>query len=158
MEPAALIDQWRRGLRIAHAAHYESAKFYHRMHLVLSLPAVLISALLSTSVFISLQDSSNGQIKILMATFSVMAVVLSSLQAAMRFSERSERHKTAAVQLGEIRRELEQQLVFVHLDEAVLERLRKKWDAADRQAPTVPSWIYRQTANQVFASGDSGKK
>jgi hypothetical protein len=62
------------------------------------------------------------------------------------------------VQLGEIRRELEQQLVFVHLDEAVLERLRKKWDAADRQAPTVPSWIYRQTANQVFASGDSGKK
>ena len=41
MTPELLVDQWRRGLRIAHRAHYEAAKYYYRMHLVLSLPALI---------------------------------------------------------------------------------------------------------------------
>ncbi len=154
MTPEMLVDQWRRGLRIAHRAHYEAAKFYYRMHLVLSLPAVLIAALLSTTVFAQLQDSTVAWVRVAMAVLSVLTVVLSSLQAALRFSERSERHKTAAVQLGEVRRELEQQLVFEHRDEAVIERLRKKWDAADRQAPTIPSRIYNRVAALVVELGD----
>ena len=154
MTPDALIDQWRRGLRISHAAHYEAAKFYYGMHLVLSLPAVLISALLSTSVFIALQDSQVEWVKTAMAILSVLAVVLSSLQAALRLAERSERHKTAAVQLGEVRRELEQQLVFQHRDEPTLEKLRKRWDSADRQAPTVPSRIFNRATLRVRDLGD----
>jgi hypothetical protein len=154
MTPEMLVDQWRRGLRIGHRAHYEAAKFYYRMHLVLSLPAVLVAALLSTSVFAQLQDSSVVWVRVAMAILSVLTVVLSSLQAALRFAERSERHKTAAVQLGEVRRELEQQLVFEHRDEAVIERLRKKWDAADRQAPTIPSKIYDRVAAMVTELGD----
>ena|ERR1700761_6100814 len=154
--PDALIDQWRRGLRIGQSAHYEAAKFYYRMHLRLSLPAVLISAALSTTVFASMQDSSVAWIKTAMAVLSVATVVLSSLQAALRLAERSERHKTAAVQLGETRRELEQLLVFEHRDEATIEKLRKKWDAADRQAPTVPSRIYQNAMKQVQAAGDGG--
>ena len=154
MTPEMLIDQWRRGLRISHRAHYEAAKFYYRMHLVLSLPAVLIAALLSTTVFAQLQDSTVTWVRTAMAVLSVLTVILSSLQAALRFAERSERHKTAAVQLGEVRRELEQQLVFEHRDEAVIEKLRKKWDAADRQAPTIPSKIYNRVAALVSDLGD----
>jgi len=157
MTPDALIDQWRRGLRISHAAHYEAAKFYYSLHLVLSLPAVLISAMLSTSVFVALQDSQVQWVKTAMAILSVVAVVLSSLQAALRLAERSERHKTAAVQLGEVRRELEQQLVFQHRDEPTLEKLRKRWDSADRQAPTVPSRIFSRAALRVRDLGDTPK-
>ena len=89
-----------------------------------------------------------------MAILSVLAVVLSSLQAALRLAERSERHKTAAVQLGEVRRELEQQLVFQHRDEPTLEKLRKRWDSADRQAPTVPSRIFNRATLRVRDLGD----
>ena len=152
MGPEALINQWRRGLRIGQGAHYEAAKYYYRMHLVLSLPAVVIAAMLSTAVFAALQDSTVAWVKTTMAVLSVLTVVLSSLQAALRLSERSERHKTAAVKLGEVRRELEQQLVFEHRDEATIERLRKKWDATDSQAPTVPSWINNRVAAQVRVS------
>ena len=154
MSPEALIDQWRRGLRIGQSAHYEAAKYYYRLHLVISLPAILISALLSTTVFASLQDSAVVWIRAAMAVLSVMTVALSSLQAALRLAERSERHKTAAVQLGEVRRELEQELVFEHRDEATIERLRKRWDSADRQAPTVPSRIYNRAATLVRELGD----
>lgn len=154
MGPNDLIDEWRRGLRISHRAHYEAAKHYEHMHWLLSLPAVFVSALLGTTVFASLQNSDVAWMKVAMAILSVATVGLSSLQAALRFAERSERHKAAAVQLGEVRRALEQQLVFMHRDEPAFEELRKKWDAADRQAPTIPSRIYNEAAKVVGKLGD----
>lgn len=157
MTPDVLIDQWRRGLRIAHSAHYDAAKFYYGMHLVLSLPSIVISALLSTTIFMELQKSGDPWMKGAMAVLSVVAVVLSSLQAALRLAERSERHKTAAVQLGEVRRELEQLLVFEHRDEATIDKLRKRWDSADRQAPTVPTRIYGRAAARILSLGDVPK-
>lgn len=93
-----------------------------------------------------------------MAILSVATVALTSLQGALRFAERSERHKAAAVQLGEIRRALEEQLVFTHRDEQTFAELRKKWDAADRQAPTIPSRIYNSAAKHVGDLGDASPK
>ncbi len=149
MEPDELIDQWRRGLRISHRAHYEAAKYYQSLHLAFGLPSVIISALLGTTIFTDLQYSNVAWIKTIMAVLSVTMVALSSLQAFLRYAERSERHKAAAVQIGEVRRELEQQLVFLHRDEPTIKVLREKWDAADRQAPTIPSRIYCSVAGLV---------
>jgi hypothetical protein len=154
MGPDELMDGWRRGLRISHRAHYEAAKHYRHLHLALSLPAVVISALLGTSVFAVLHDSSVLWVKAMLAVLSVTTVVLTSLQAALRFGERSERHNAAAVQIGEVRRALEQQLVFSHRDEPTIETLRKQWNAADRQAPTIPSRIYNRAASIVHGLGD----
>ena len=141
MTPDELIDQWRIGLRVSHRAHFEAAKLYRKRHLWLAIPTVAISALLGTTVFANLQHSDDPRIKFALAVFSIAMIVLSSLQSFLRFSETSERHQTAAVQIGEVRRELEQQLVFAHRD-PVVKALREKWDAADRQAPTIPSRIY----------------
>lgn len=149
MEPPKLIDQWRRGLRISVRAHYEAAKFYQRLHWWLSIPAIIISAALGTSVMVSIQHSTVGWIKTVMAILSVATVVLSSLLASLKFAERSERHKAAAAQLTEVRRALEENLVFDRLDQATIAALRKKWDDADRQAPTIPSRIYAQAASLV---------
>jgi hypothetical protein len=154
MGPDELIDEWRRGLRISHRAHYEAAKYYHRQHLALTLPTVIISALLGTSVFANLQYADVALIKISMSILSLATVALTSVQGFLRSAERSERHKTAAVQIGEVRRALEQQLVFTHRDEPTIATLRKKWDAADRQAPTIPSRIYDRAAALVRSLGD----
>jgi conflict system pore-forming effector with SLATT domain len=158
MTPDGLIDQWRRGLRISHRAHYEAAKHYEHLHWWLSLPTVIISASLGTTVFASLQNANTTWVKTAMAILSVATVALTSLQGALRFAERSERHKAAAVQLGEIRRALEEQLVFTHRDEPTFAELRKKWDAADRQAPTIPSRIYNSAAKHVGDLGDTPPK
>jgi uncharacterized membrane protein len=151
MTPDELIDQWRRGLRVSHRAHFEAAKLYRRRHLWLAIPTVTISALLGTTVFANLQHSDDPTIKFALAVFSIAMIVLSSLQSFLRFSETSERHQTAAVQIGEVRRELEQQLVFAHRDEPVIKALREKWDAADRQAPTIPSRIYDSVQSTVLS-------
>ena len=155
MNAEELIDEWRRGLRISHRAHYEAAKHYEHLHWGLNLPAIVISASLGTAVFAGLQNSSMTGMKTVTAILSVLTVALTSLQGALRFAERSERHKSAGAQLGEVRRALEEQLVLGHRDEATLADLRKKWDAADRQAPTIPSRIYNQTAKLIEGLGDA---
>jgi hypothetical protein len=142
MKPEELLGQWQNGLRISHRAHYEASKYYERLHLLLSVPTVIMSAVLGTTVFASLQHSDVAWIKLLMAVLSVSMVALTSLQAFFRYSERAERHKTAAVQIGEVRRELEEKLQFSRVDEALVKMIRERWDAADRQSPTIPTQIY----------------
>jgi hypothetical protein len=151
MDPKLLLDQWRIGLRISHRAHLEAAKYYQRLHLIFGLPSVVISALLSTAVFASMQHSNVTSIRYILSILSVVMVVMSSLQAFLRYAELSERHKTAAAQIGEVRRDLEQHLSFVTtpLTESAVEELRKKWDAADRQAPTIPTSIYTRVEKLV---------
>src|SRR5438128_201675 len=103
MTPDSLIDQWRRGLRISVRAHYEAAKHYEHLHWALSIPTILVSACLGTTVFAEMQHSDIPGIRTVMAILSVATIALSSLQTALRFAERSERHKSAASQLGEVR-------------------------------------------------------
>ena len=148
-----LIDQWRLGLRISHRAHFEAAKYYEQRHLMISVPAVVMSAMLGTTVFAHLQFSENSVVKFLLAVCTVSMIVLSSLQAFLKYAECAERHKTAAVQIGEIRRELEQLLAYkpnpadIAVETATV--LRKKWDATDRQAPTIPTRIYSYWQNEI---------
>ena len=161
MTPDQLIDQWRRGLRIAHRAHYEAAKYYQRLHLTLGIPTLIISTLFGTSVFANLQYTDVAWVKFALAVLSLTMIALSALQTFLRYSERSERHRTAAVQLGEVRRELEQLLVFCDqhpMDEPTMQALREKWDSIDRQAPTIPSAIYNQIEKQVGAEEFPGDR
>ncbi len=87
MEPKLLLDQWRLGLRISHRAHHEAAKYYQRLHLIFGVPTVVISALLSTTVFATLEHSSVTSIKYILSILSVVMVVMSSLQAFLRYAE-----------------------------------------------------------------------
>jgi hypothetical protein len=153
MDPSRIPDQWRIGLRISHRAHLEAAKYYDGLHRNIGIPAVVLSAVFGTTVFTNLQNSGSEWIKYLLAVLSVVMIVLSSLQTFFRFSERAERHRTSAVQIGAARRELEQ-LLFCSgaspVDCAALAKLRQEWDAADKQAPTIPSSIYNRVQTDVW--------
>ena len=144
MTPEELIGQWQQGLGNSHRAHYEAAKYYERLHLWFGVPTVVMSALLGTTVFTSLQHADVAWVKTLMVVLSVSMIALTSLQTFFKYSERAERHKTAAVQIGEVRHELEQKLQFGPVDEAFAKAIREKWDAADRQAPTFPPGLYER--------------
>lgn len=103
-----IFGQWQWGLGNSQRTHYEAAKHYERLHLGFGVPTVITSALLGTTVFASLQHADVAWVKTLMAVLSVSMIALTSLQTFFKYSERAERHKTAGVQMGEVRRELEQ--------------------------------------------------
>jgi hypothetical protein len=153
-----MIEDWRRRLRTSQRAHYEAAKYYERLHWYLSIPTVVVSAILGTTVFTNLAKLEDVWARVTLAVLSVAVVALTSLQGALRFGERSERHKVAAGQVGEVRRELEQQLAFGRRDEAAIGELRKRWNEADRQAPTIPSRIYEKAEEHVLQDEEHEKR
>jgi hypothetical protein len=158
MAADTFLDQWALGLRIGHRAHFEAAKHYERLHLTIGIPTVVISALMGTTVFANFEYSSHPGIKMTLAMLSVLMIVFSSLQAFFRYAERSERYRTAAIQLGEVRRELEELLALTAkgtLDRAAIDTLRKKWDSVDRQAPTIPTRIYVRVSELIRSLQDS---
>jgi hypothetical protein len=151
------LDQWLLGLRIGHRAHFEAAKHYERRHLTIGIPTVVISALMGTTVFANFEYSSHPAMKLTLAVLSVLMIVFSSLQAFLRYAERSERHRTAAIQLGEVRRELEELVALAATgtqDKSAIDTLRKKWDAVDRQAPTIPTRIYNRVSALIASLQD----
>ena len=155
MAADTFLDQWALGLRIGHRAHFEAAKHYERLHLTIGIPSVIISALMGTTVFANFEYSSHPGIKMTLAMLSVLMIVFSSLQAFFRYAERSERHRTAAIQLGEVRRELEELLALTAkgmLEKDTIDILREKWDAVDRQAPTIPTRIYLRVSELIRSS------
>lgn len=149
--------QWLLGLRIGHRAHFEAAKHYERLHLSIGIPTVIISALMGTTVLANFEYSSHAGMKLTLAVFSGLMIVLTSLQAFLRHAERSERHRAAAIQYGEVRRELEELLALTAtgtMDRTAIDALRKKWDAVDRQAPTIPTRIYLRISKLIRSLED----
>lgn len=149
MEPTAqnLLLRWLKRAREDSFAHYISETFLSRLHLVIGVPATIFATIVGTAVFSSLENSTAIWIKIVVGVFSIMTAILSGLQTFLRFSEKAERHKKAAVEYGAIRRLIEQHLVFRdHLTYEMADKIRERLSSIATEAPNVParSWAEAQ--------------
>src|SRR5206468_4341465 len=100
----------------------------------IGIPSLILSTAFGTTVFASLQYSDVPWVKTALAFLSVLMIILTALQTFFRYAELSERHKTAGVQLGEVRRELEQVEMFKGSQppaEKTVTTLREEWNAAE---------------------------
>jgi hypothetical protein len=115
----------------------------------LGVPAIILAALVGTSVFVSLESTPNNNIKIVLGLASISSAVLASLQTFFDFGSHAESHRTAGVKYKAVIRELEQVLTQP-LDQLPPEKdtlfndLRERLDDMEAKAPVVPEGIYRQ--------------
>jgi hypothetical protein len=136
-----------------HEAHYVCAKNLEGLNLKFGLPTVILSTIVGTSVFASLDSSTDNWIKLGLGLLSITSAVLASLQTFLGYAARAEKHKTAAVKYGALRREIKEVLDFCSESEPVtkefMNNLRKRWDAIDSETPTVPEKVYRKAIAEV---------
>jgi hypothetical protein len=122
---------------------------------LLGIPAVVLSTTAGTTIFATLESVPDLRIRITVGLLSVAAAVLVSLQTFLRYAERAERHKSAAVRYGILRREAEEALAHCSAGEPCprefFEKVRQRWDAVDQESPTVPPSIYKRTERLVLA-------
>ena len=136
-----LLHDWlRRAFENQHA-HYQAYEYYSRLHYYISLPVVILTSIVGTTVFATLQKDVNLWAKLAVASISVAAAVLSGLQAFLRYSERSEKHRTAANGYGAIRRKIELWLNlptdnFVRSQNRSQNQYEKSWTLWQRKSPT----------------------
>jgi conflict system pore-forming effector with SLATT domain/protein expressed in petal formation len=153
MNAIATLEQWHHGLRIFHRAHSRAAASYDRKNMALGLPTVILTAVAGTTVFTTLSSTSTEQwVTVMTGIMSIAAAVLAALQTFLRYSELSERHRTAAQKYGVLRREIEEVLAgdpAAPLPPDFLKSFREQWDAVDAASPNLPQSIYDSVEKEL---------
>jgi hypothetical protein len=155
LEPKDLLDDWLFRIRKAQLAHVKTAVYFGRVNLWLGVPVVILTTLVGTSVFATLQKEAATSIRIAAGLASVLAAIMAGLQTFLRYSERAERHRVSGGKYGTLRREIEQRLAFppANPDELsnYVDSLRERWDKLSEDCPTAPNRIWDSAGAQIRA-------
>ena len=139
------LADWLFSLKLMHRSHWDAARWYDGVNLLLGVGAAVCAAISGTSAF-----SANAN-NLVTGTFGLVAAILAAVQTSMRASELSAKHKHAGIRFGQLRRELEeQQIVGLHTlgaeqAKAWLTDFRVRWGSVDDESPPVPRRFYQRT-------------
>jgi hypothetical protein len=151
-----ILAKWAKRARESQFSHNEAAKFFESAGYWLGIPAVVLSSVVGTTVFATLQKQVGLKVQITVGGISILAAVFAALQTFLRFAERGEKHRTVAAEYGTVRRQIEEILAIPHtMREApkdCLEAVRKNLDSLSQIAPNVPSRIWKRTIKQLEQS------
>lgn len=140
-----LLQDWYRRARENQFAHYEAIKPLSSANYKLGIPVAVLSGLVGTSIFATLQEEADVGFRIGVGIVSVLVAVLSSLQTFLRLSERAEKHRAVAVRYGGLRRELETAIAKGGpYEEKLVEGLREKLDSISSESPEIPDRVWKK--------------
>ena len=146
--------KWQGAIRVCHLAHVKSAARAQRLSKWLGIPAVLLSAIVGTTIFSNMQSSPEIWQQVLVGILSMVAAGLGSIQTFLDFPELTEKHRLAAHRYGSLRREIEEYLAgennTVLLPAGFLQSIRERWDSVDLESPTLNQRLYKRAAAKVW--------
>lgn len=156
-DPATLLAQWHNGLRIAHIAQSRSAATCELRGRLLGVAVVVLSTIVGTAIFSTLESSPSTTVKIVAGVASVGAGVLAALQTFLGLEQRAAKHREVAAAYGMLRRELETGMAFPEESAKLLELMnsvRTRWDALDATAPATSRRLYKFATRAVVGAHD----
>jgi len=126
-------------------AHYLSADYFQSRKYWLGIPAVILSTLVGTSVFATVQNQPQLWLQIAVGLASVLAALLASLQTFLGYSERAEKHRIAGAKYGALGRELEQIRAFgPPISPEEMSSVRMRLDNLAVESPNNSVSIYKK--------------
>lgn len=140
-----VLSEWYRRVAVTQAAHYYSADRFGSRKYFLGVPTVVLTSLVGTSVFATIQAQPDLWIQILVGLSSVAAALLAGMQTFLGDAERAEKHRIAGAKYGALGRELE---CFIaqgsEIEQEILSTLRKRLDDLAIESPNNSLKIYRK--------------
>ena len=155
MDAADLLKQWRNGVRISHCAHSDAAARCDTRARWLGVPAIVLSTVLGTSIFATLESSPGRTAKAFAGLAGIAAAVRTALQTFLGYADRAQRHREAAQRYGDLRRELDELLLFPDAGPKLkkrMEDLRARWNEVDAMAPTVNPRVHDKARALVLGT------
>jgi hypothetical protein len=137
-----VLNDWYQRIKVTQLAHYGSAEHFSKRKFALGVPAVILSALVGTTVFATLQQQPDLWLQIMVGLASVTAALLASLQTFLGYTERAEKHRLAGAKYGAIGRELEVLRALETVDLLIINDLKKRLDDLAQESPNNPKKIY----------------
>jgi hypothetical protein len=140
-----LMTDWFRRVRQSQHIHYACGNYFSRLNLYLGLPTIILSSIVGTAVFASLDKQDIGNYKILVGMISIIAALLASLQTFLGFAERAEKHRVTSSGYAAVRRRIEMLKTFPPKEQEPMERsltdIKNEMDALANASPEVPQRI-----------------
>jgi hypothetical protein len=135
-----LLLTWQNRCDMVQAGHYRAASEFQRWHSILGVPVVVLTTVVGSSIFASMdKDAVATWIKLLTGFLSILAAGMSAAQTFLRFGERGEKHRQAGVAYSALKREIEQMIAYPDSDvKACVDDIRKRWDTLNSDCPTIP--------------------
>jgi len=150
---STLLERWQRNCLRSAIGNYDAANSYTRQNYCLGIPAILLSAVVGTSVFVALGTQVNPLIQILVGCVSVLATVLGALQTFLKWGELSSKHQAAAAEYNAIKRYIDQVLACHEAGDSIqeiqIEQIRTQMDTLARDAPNLPKSIWVAARSNV---------
>jgi hypothetical protein len=143
---ANVLHEWKKRISRSHRAHNRSAAFYETWSQRLGIIATVLSTIVGTTVFATLQESAPHMgIKIILGVLSITSAVIAALQTYLRFPELAQKHGKAAIDFGGLRRRvesLETAPPSANELENALVALDEEWKAISEKSPIITQKLY----------------
>lgn len=152
-EQEALVKDWFRRVRENQFTHYACGNYFSRLNYMLGIPTIILSTVVGTAVFVSLDNQAIGNYKIVIGVVSMLASVLAALHTFLGFSQRAEKHRLTATGYASVRRELELIKTFpiegsVELSKK-LETIKIQIDHLAESAEEVPKSVWQKNIREL---------
>jgi Protein of unknown function (DUF4231) len=143
-----VLDEWKSRAERALFAHRYAAKGFQTLHLWLGIPLVVITAVVGTSMYATLESQPAFWVKAITAGLSVLAAILAAVQTFVSPQDRRQIHNEAAAGFAAVRRNIEE---FEALPEdqkppakEFLDSVREELDTLARKYPPVPDMYWNK--------------
>lgn len=152
MTPTELLKHWRFRVHRVQLAHYEAGRVYGRYHILLGLPAIVLSTIVGTAVFAtagSLADEKNViWISIVLGLLSVISAVLVSLQTFLKYSDLAEKHRLAGARSANLKHRIEILATIppenISDVKIFLTSIENEWSKFREDSPNIPSSMWKR--------------
>jgi hypothetical protein len=154
-----LLERWLTRCRVAISAYNDATTRGATAGRQLGGASVVVSAIVATAVFGTLQKDPAIGWRIATGILAVLAAVLAALHTFLRHDERSEQFREAARSYGGLRRRIERALLFGpatrEAAETLLAELGAEMAEAARGKPNVPQGIWDRAEYKVKGTSDA---
>ena len=145
-----LLRRWKCQLGKREKGHLNEARKNNMKHYMLGIPAIIISALVSTGSLSTFEDCSDNEncktkeaIRLTAGIFGIISTSLMGLSTFLNYQKKEEEHKSSADECGSLYRILDTMLLVpgpIRGDPiSTLYNFRRQYDNLIRRSPTLPS-------------------
>jgi hypothetical protein len=135
-----LLEDWHERVTVAQFGHQRQAEGTRTKSIMLGLPVVILTTLVGTSAFATLNEATSTRAKVVVGSFSILAAVLASMQTFLGYSQVAERHRIAASRYANARRAIE--IALTRHDASAVDGIRSEMDKVGGASPQIGGKVW----------------
>jgi len=146
-----LLNKWWLSVGEMHIAHHLAASKYANQHKYTGLIAAILTAITTTSIFITVSQSETQIAWLITGIISLFASMATGILSFMKFNDRIAQHFQSAINFQSLRREIEEELIVLSAQgpKQNYEHLRQRWTEILKNSCPLPQEVFDKARRQM---------